>query len=356
MENQNIIPAISIIIPMYNVEEYIGECLESILAQTFKNFEVIIVDDCSTDKSLDIAKSYLQKFVVCVGCQIVKTNTNSGGASTPRNIGIRLARGEYLFFMDSDDLLTPSALAAMYLSAKKFAADIVCQNRHYRFRGKNLEKKTIRGNDEKLKLIDNAADKFLDGAFIVMPWGYLFRREMILQNEIWFPNLHIGEDRFFVFCATCFTKKFLCIPDICYYYRLHSDSISSRKIPDAKLFEKRTDASISSTKFVEEFIERHMDFFEQNPQFKMKFFNKFIYGLMDPIVDLRLNKKVPLQERLEISYKILEKLEDKTHLTAFLYNKMIDLRVSWREQHAKVKELKNENKLLKEQLKTLKNS
>lgn len=350
----NFRPAVSVIIPMYNTEKYIGELLDSILSQTFQDYEVIVVDDCSKDNSAEIVQNYIQKFNGKL--QLLKLDKNSGGASKPRNEGMKIARGEYLYFMDSDDLLTPSALEIMYNSAKKFNADIVYQSRHSRIRGENLNKKIIRGNDKELKLVGNPAVKFLDGAFIVMPWAYLFRRELILKNKIEFPNLFIGEDRFFVFCATCYVEKILCIPDICYRYRLHSASISTRKISAAELFERRTDAALSSSKFVEEFVDKHIEFFAQNPEFKMKFFDKFIYGLMDPIISEKLNKKIPLQERLNITYKILEKVEDKTHLTAFLYNRIIALRVSWREKNAKLKELKKKNELLKKELDELKKS
>ena len=88
------IPAISVIIPMYNSEKYIAECLNSILVQTFQNFEVIVVDDCSTDNSVEIAKSYEEKFDGRL--KIFKTKKNSnGGGYVPRNLGLNLSCGKY---------------------------------------------------------------------------------------------------------------------------------------------------------------------------------------------------------------------------------------------------------------------
>ena len=354
MEIKNFNPAVSVIIPLYNAEEYIGECLDSILAQTLENYELIVVDDCSTDNSLEIVQSYVQKFGGRL--QIFKLAENAGGAFKPRNEGIKISRGEYLLFVDSDDLLTPSALESMYHSAKKFDADIVFQSRHYTFHGKNSDKAKIVGNNEKLELVDNPALKFLKNAFVVMPWAYMFRRLLILQAKIEFPSLPLGEDRLFVFFALCFTRRFLRIPDICYCYRLHSSSFSSRRIAAKELFKRRTDAAVSSVKFVEEFIDKHRDFFDKNPEIKMRFFEKIVYGLMDPIIDFKLNKKIPLQERLDIIYEILAKLEDKTHLAAFLYYRIIALRVSWREKNSKLKELQEKNKLPQKEIETLKNS
>ena len=117
------VPAISVIIPMYNVEKYVGECLDSILNQTFTDYEVIAVDDCSKDKTCEIVESYIPKFKGKL--QLIRSEKNSGGAGTPRNIGIGLSVGEYIFLMDSDDAIIPTAFAELYPIAKKFDADVV---------------------------------------------------------------------------------------------------------------------------------------------------------------------------------------------------------------------------------------
>ena len=97
-------PAISVIIPMYNAEEYVGECLDSLLAQTFQDFEVIVVDDCSADKCFELVEGYSPKFKGRL--RLEKTEKNSGGGGyVPRNIGMSLARGEYVYFMDADDYI-----------------------------------------------------------------------------------------------------------------------------------------------------------------------------------------------------------------------------------------------------------
>lgn len=95
-----ITPFISIIIPVYNTEEYISDCLDSILSQTYKNFEVIIVDDGSTDNSFNIVKNYQKN-----NDNITVLHIGNSGVSAARNLGIQLAKGEFLFFVDSDDTL-----------------------------------------------------------------------------------------------------------------------------------------------------------------------------------------------------------------------------------------------------------
>ena len=121
------IPSISVIIPLYNAEKYIGECLDSILAQTFDDYEIIVVDDCSTDDSCKIVENYMNgegQYKI----QLVKLSENSGMPSTPRNRGLKISRGEYLFFMDNDDAVTDTAFEELYNVAKKFDADVVhCQ-------------------------------------------------------------------------------------------------------------------------------------------------------------------------------------------------------------------------------------
>ena len=117
--------AISIIIPVYNVEKYLRECLDSILNQTFQNFEIICVDDGSTDKSLEILQEYKRK-----DDRFVILQQRYSGAGSARNNGIRLAEGKYIQFLDSDDYFEPTLLEEMYNHAEKFNADLtVCSSR-----------------------------------------------------------------------------------------------------------------------------------------------------------------------------------------------------------------------------------
>ncbi|MBR1807751.1 MAG: glycosyltransferase family 2 protein [Selenomonadaceae bacterium] len=109
--------------PLYNVEKYVGECLDSILAQTLQDFEVIVVDDCSTDSSVAVVESYMSKFDGRL--KLTRMKKNSGGAGLPRNKGIEFSCGEYLAFVDPDDTITPTAFEELYTLAKNFDADVV---------------------------------------------------------------------------------------------------------------------------------------------------------------------------------------------------------------------------------------
>ena len=112
---------ISIIIPAYNVEEYLEKCLESIISQNFDKVEIIIVDDGSTDKSLQIAKEYQKKYPEKTRV-ISQENKGQGGA---RNTGIKNATGKYLLFVDSDDTIKSGMLETLYAEMEKSNADIV---------------------------------------------------------------------------------------------------------------------------------------------------------------------------------------------------------------------------------------
>ena len=103
-------PKISVIIPVYNVEKYLAECIESILNQTFNDIEILIIDDCSTDNSYKIMEEYAKKDSRIV----LYHNENNVGVSKTRNIGLDNAKGEYIAFVDSDDYVAPDFLRILY--------------------------------------------------------------------------------------------------------------------------------------------------------------------------------------------------------------------------------------------------
>ena len=115
---------ISVIIPVYNVEQYIARCLDSILAQSFQDFEIVIVDDCGTDNSMIIVEQYISKddrFVVC-------HNKQNMGPMWARREGYLNARGEYFVFCDSDDYLLPDSLELLHEAISSTQADIVASS------------------------------------------------------------------------------------------------------------------------------------------------------------------------------------------------------------------------------------
>ncbi len=112
---------ISIVVPVYNVEKYLDKCIQSILNQTFKDYEILLVDDGSTDKSGIICDDYASKH-----SNIDVIHKSNGGPSDTRNIGIKAAQGEYLYFLDSDDYIIPECLETLYLNLINNKADLSC--------------------------------------------------------------------------------------------------------------------------------------------------------------------------------------------------------------------------------------
>lgn len=126
---------ISIIIPIYNSERYIGKCIESVLQQTYKNIELILIDDGSEDNSFSICQKFKKKDkrIICRQCK-------NGGPSKARNIGLNIATGEYIGFLDSDDYIEVDMFERLYINMKKFDADIsICEFREIK-NGINVRK------------------------------------------------------------------------------------------------------------------------------------------------------------------------------------------------------------------------
>jgi len=194
----NTVPKISIIIPVYKAEAFLNRCLDSVLAQTFQDFEVICLNDGSTDNSWKILEKYAR-----LDKRITIINKDNTGVSDTRNIGLQQASGDYILFMDSDDCIHPQTLEITYFLAHKHNADLV----YYRYIAKDYTEigqylsNMFDKNKIKSRVVDNvleyATEKNHGGSswkirhgFI---WAYLFKKSFI-QNVKFSTNLKIGED------------------------------------------------------------------------------------------------------------------------------------------------------------------
>ena len=131
------IPLVSVIIPMFNAAKFIPQTLESLLYQTMKDFEVVVVDDYSTDNSVEVVEGFKMRFdSLGVKLHVIKLPKNTGKPGLPRNVGIQFARGKYISFLDSDDLYTKTALEELSTLAEKYQADVVrMYNRYVLWKG-----------------------------------------------------------------------------------------------------------------------------------------------------------------------------------------------------------------------------
>lgn len=167
---------VSVIVPVYNVEKYISKCLESLVEQTLKEIEIIVVNDGSLDNSQKI----IDKFVKQYPDKIKSYIKENGGQGSARNLGLKYAKGEYISFVDSDDFIDKDMLEKMYNLAKKDNSDIViCGN-------KNITMDNKIKSTENARLFDDAKLNILFGKMAV--WNKIYKRELIEKNNLQYRN------------------------------------------------------------------------------------------------------------------------------------------------------------------------
>lgn len=184
---------ISIIVPIYNVEKYLSECLDSIINQTYKNLEIILIDDGSTDNSGKICDKYAKK-----DKRIVVIHRTNGGVSSARNLGLKIANGSYIGFVDADDWIANDMYENLYINLKKFNADIsVCKFKNV------YKRKNIVHNDEKYSnLVSLNSEQALEILFDIKKcyswslWNKLYKKEILSNFD---EKLTIAEDLMQIF-------------------------------------------------------------------------------------------------------------------------------------------------------------
>ncbi|MBR0062351.1 MAG: glycosyltransferase family 2 protein [Selenomonadaceae bacterium] len=285
---------VSVIIPMYNAEKYLAACLDSVLAQTLTDFEVVIVDDCSTDSSCAVAESYLEKFGGRL--KIISLPKNTGNASIPRNEGLRFSRSEYIFFMDNDDLLIQTALAELYRLAEDFQADAVYMERGFILDKENFTEATWNKNvalidKPTLEIQDVSArvENFLRTGYGWAPWTKFLRRDFLIANKINFPHVKISEDVLWTFKVICLAENFLRVPNQLYVYRSAENSWSRVKRKPADEIKFWLDPLIKGLDYLDEFMDE-LNFFTQNPNYRFEVTNFFVKmqvaGMLDALKNL----------------------------------------------------------------------
>lgn len=216
---------ISIIVPVYKVEKYIKTCVDSIINQTYKNIEIILIDDGSPDNCPNICDEYGK-----IDKRIVVVHKKNGGLSDARNVGIKIARGEYVTFVDSDDYLNRNFIGDMYNAIEDSGADIsICdfievdeeevdQFDHLRY---TEDKDLIMNN---IECLVNTYRPRLHGMSFVT-WGKMYKKALFIDNRIEFPVGKIHEDTFTTYKLLYFASLIIFKSNKLYYYRKRSGSI-----------------------------------------------------------------------------------------------------------------------------------
>lgn len=235
-------PLISVIVPAYNAEEYLEQCIESLLNQSYKNLEIIVIDDGSTDNTAQIVKQY----------PIVQyLHQHNKGLSATRNRGIELANGEYIHFMDADDLLTLDFYEKMVKAATETHSDMACSGFHFeRFPNQSQiihHRLLFTHTEDKIK-----ATNVCNYAAC---WRYLFKLSFLRNNKLSFEDGRVAEDRIFSIQAVHLANKIVTVPHVLYIYKNRKNAITTSK--DYKLTRKRHEDRKYADRFQSDYAKQH---------------------------------------------------------------------------------------------------
>lgn len=209
---------IDVIIPVYNVEKYLKQCIDSVLKQTLKNYHIILVNDGSTDKSGEICDDYAQRYSF-----ITVVHQVNSGLSAARNKGLSLSKSQYIVFLDSDDWIEPNTLEALYNSMVETQADIVCCNVILEFGTYSLVYKS-RKSQMYVTTSEILKTFLMRKNFGAAAWSKLYRRELF--NGVFFPVGKIHEDIPVITELILKSNKLVYLGCPLWHYRQQENSLS----------------------------------------------------------------------------------------------------------------------------------
>lgn len=345
MNTENI--KLSIIVPVYNMaaDGKLEYCLESLVKQTVKGYEIIAVDDCSTDNSFEILKAYEKDYPDRFRAIHSEVNKHQGGA---KNIGLKASTGEWIGFIDSDDWITANMYERLIQRAEETGADLVgcdyCLTGEHSMEVGQIVPNNKAGqsgvlNDEKKRSL------ILDGGSLVVK---IFKRSMIIENELWFPENIFYEDNALGNSYLILAKHFEYIEEPLYYYYQHDTSTVHT------ISEKRCEDRMEAGRLMLEEAKRH-DYFENfKPELEYSFtllfyintlftymagVDKTKYGFVKAM-GKEMKNTFPkfldnpyYQERTHEEEKKLIRMQQKSTLFFMLYYKLLWAYRKWRKAH-----------------------
>ena len=256
---------ISIIIPVYKTEEsHLRRAIESVIKQSYREIEIILVDDGSPDQSGVICDSYAS-----IDSRIQVIHKGNGGVSSARNCGIEIATGDYIFFVDSDDTLKKDAIEVLLLTAKNTNSDItICSCRHVKKQNQDMDTEDCDRAQGCLKTVE-AAEAIRNLSYNVhvyeeleptAVWGKLYKKSVV-QNLKFNENMNIGEDFVFNYFAICNSITVTYCSLKLYDYNFVESSLMNNKVYSPKLMQSfeelvKFEESQRNTKYMDEVIVR----------------------------------------------------------------------------------------------------
>lgn len=208
---------VSIIIPVYNLEKYIEKCLKSVVTQTYKNLEIICIDDGSTDDSARIIKNFSER-----DTRIKYVYQSNRGLSATRNEGIRMSTGDYILFIDPDDFLHFEAVERFVQAASDGNAELICSELKYVY-NYNIESYS-KDSTENFHDI-SVEDMFYKYKCGYMVNGNMYKRDLI-SDKRFIESIKNGEDSIFMLRVILCNPRTVFIDDVCYFYLVREDSLS----------------------------------------------------------------------------------------------------------------------------------
>jgi glycosyltransferase involved in cell wall biosynthesis len=214
---------ISVIVPVYNVEQYISRCILSLLNQTIDSIEILVVDDKGSDNSIalieDIRRTHVRGSVI----KMLSLKKNSGAAAA-RNFGLQHAKGEYIGFVDSDDWCEPDMFELLYTQAKKIDADWSYCNA-FKDEGKNT---SVLPNPTVSSLhVSNELRDLMLSKFVAYFWTGIYKRSFLTEKQITFPSYRFSEDSYFLFRVVAEVNNIVASDKPLYHYIVRDGSVTN---------------------------------------------------------------------------------------------------------------------------------
>ena len=257
-------PKVSVIVPVYKTEKFLKKCLDSIISQTLNDIEIICINDGSPDNCLEILNSYAAK-----DKRIIIINQENSGPSCCRNNGMKVATGEFISFVDSDDWIDKDYLEKLYNAAEKNNADIaVCgikrtKGLYWRYYLKDLKEEVTENTNRKFQICDVPSRSYV--------WNKIYRRNKLNQYNLQFVPNRCFEDMIFTPQALFYLGKLVSVPNVYYNYRINRNSIIKTYIKNKSL--KQQDDWAFAYNTVMRFVKEHniniSHFYQKTKRFKI---------------------------------------------------------------------------------------
>ena len=278
---------ISVIIPVYNVETYLSTCLESVLHQSYRDLEILLIDDGSTDKCPEICDAYAVK-----DQRIKVIHKKNGGLSDARNAGLAVVTGDYISFIDSDDCIAPDMLEKMLQAIHDKNADICCCGITSYFEGEARE------DELKPEACAGKAPLFYkklykDNTFPVAAWNKLYKAKC--WKTMRFPKGKICEDAFTTYLQLDQAERIVQIPDPLYFYRIREESIMTKPFSLSRMDEEE------AWRYNYQFMREHY------PEVEKYAFDFYLQKVNMLIHVIPLNCRAEYYEQYAYLYLILKK-------------------------------------------------